>query len=225
MLPIDGNISNGYPLKTYLPLHDGIFQIRECKIKIAIEPYRACSRSAEASLNGNTSVSADAVTSSSETPPVTVDGGGNSSYSITTPQISVFTGRDGDILDENGNVHGHNHTMYHQHSLSINLYHTHTISGGLHSHSVPGHSHSMNLSHGHNLEFGVYTGTQAPNISIRIGDRLYTASNGDVVDLTNSLNADRDVPLEGINFKEISFESNVNTRIYGTLFLKTFDGF
>ena len=84
----------------------------------------------------------------------------------------------------------------------------------------------MSLSHSHPIQHGIYdTGERASYVLIRVGDRVYTANDGETVNITNAFNVNTDIPIDGTKFKQITIESLSNTRVCGSIFVKTFEAY
>ena len=66
---------------------------------------------------------------------------------------------------------------------------------------------------------------RASYVLIRVGDRVYTANDGETITITNAFNVNTDIPSNGTKFKQITIESLSNTRVCGSIFVKTFEAY
>ena len=68
----------------------------------------------------------------------------------------------------------HHHQMFHSHEVSIPS-HSHNVSIGGHSHSfyIPAHTHSVSIpDHTHDIEYGIYTGTSASQLTLKVDNNV-----------------------------------------------------
>lgn len=196
------NVSPSYPIVIPYRVDEGIREVRKCILTLYLQKYRAYERSAKSN---------QMQTSSEGGGFNIVTGGGNSSTTVTSPQAEYFTGLEGNVYDEYGNKLGHNHSMKHGHTFSINTYHEHEISQKAHSHTLEPHSHD--------LEFGVYEDTMPSDITVKV--------NGVVV--TNNINSNceiditKNIKLNSMN--NIEIHSKTNGRIVANLWMSNFSLF
>ena len=106
-------------------------------------------------------------------------------------------------------VPGHSHEMAHTHSIGAHSHtvtipgHSHTVTIPAHGHSVtipshthnvsiPAHSHNITMpDHTHDIEFGIFQGTRANSISIRVdGNTVPIAGSLDNIDIRPFLRRD-----------------------------------
>ncbi len=134
-------------------------------------------------------------------------------------------------------IGSHRHTVSvpsHTHSFTIQA-HTHSISIPAHSHSVtiqahthtisiPAHSHSVTIPpHVHDIEFGIYVGTTANSISLRVdGKNISTVSDISNIDIINYLATDKGGRITRDTWHKLEIIPDRRTRISAYLFLDIF---
>ncbi|MCL2197320.1 MAG: phage tail protein [Defluviitaleaceae bacterium] len=156
-------------------------------------------------------------------------------HSVTIPGHSHFV-----------TIWGHSHSVTidgHSHTVTINGHsHTVTIDGHSHTVTIPEHGHSVTIpnhdhlvvipdhyhvttipDHTHELEFGIFTGTRATAVSIRV--------DGNIVPLTGNLNDINIIPflrrdsggrIARDTWHTLELIPNTLTRISASLFLNIF---
>lgn len=197
------NISKDFPIIIPYRIDEGTKSVKKAILTLYLQKYRAYEKSAKNNKQQTSSSSGGFSINAS---------GGNSSVSVETPQSFAFTSAEsldvGNIEGESGMTRLHNHTLAHTHSMTINTYHTHSISKEPHSHTLEAHNHE--------LEFGVYEDTMPSNISIYINNELVRSGiNSNVeLDVTNKLKIGK--------MNEIKITSSTNGRIVSNVFSSHF---
>lgn len=124
--------------------------------------------------------------------------------------------------------HPHNHRVDipdHRHDFTIRD-HRHDIDIPDHDHnvSIPNHNHSVQIpDHTHNLEFGIYRGTVADSVSIKVdGNIIPTASAGEDIDIVKYLSVDNAGKIQRNTWHTIEIVPNRMTRIVANIFMQIF---
>jgi len=140
------------------------------------------------------------------------------------------------------NIRAHTHDMIHTHTIpghGHDMPHTHTISGHIHQFTIPSHSHSVTIpthqhsvtipahyhnitmpDHTHEIEFGIFQGTRAQSISIRVDDNTVPiAGSLDNVDIRPFLRRDGGGRIVRNTWHRFEVIPDRMTRISAHLFL------
>lgn len=122
--------------------------------------------------------------------------------------------------------HGHEVNIPdHQHSVSIPS-HTHSVNLPSHTHSVniPNHQHSITLpNHTHDLEFGIYEGTRANSITIKVdGNILPTTQPGQDINIIPYLSVDSEGKIQRNTWHEVEIIPDQMTRVLANIFMQIF---
>ena len=122
--------------------------------------------------------------------------------------------------------HGHEINIpNHQHNVSIPS-HTHSVDIPSHTHSVniPNHQHSITLpNHTHDLEFGIYQGSIADNVQIKVdGEVIPSIQPGEDIDIIPHLSVDSAGKVQRNTWHVIEIIPNTMTRIVANIFLQIF---
>ena len=196
------NMDSSHPMYCYYQVDEGVYEIRKVKLFLKLEKYRAFERGASSNL-AQTSSGAGAFNISA--------GGGDASGIAYTLQEDYFTDLDTNVRNEYDYVVGHIHPMKHQHTISVNTYHTHEISQEAHTHTIPSHSHD--------LQYGIYEASKPTGVIVYV--------NGKVVE--RGINQDKEIDvtrfMELNKVNEIKITSETNGRIVCNVFSKTFVGY
>lgn len=145
-----------------------------------------------------------------------VEGGGSVSW--------VESGEHDHLLT----LHGHYINIPgHDHNVEVNIpNHTHSISIPNHTHSIsiPNHTHSISLpNHTHELEFGIYQGTVADKVTIKVDGKIIpqTTPNEDI-DIIPYLSVDSGGKIMRNTWHEIEIIPDKMTRIVANVFMQIF---
>jgi len=122
--------------------------------------------------------------------------------------------------------HGHEVNIPdHQHSVPIPS-HTHSVNLPSHIHSVniPNHQHSITLpNHTHDLEFGIYEGTRANSITIKVdGNILPTTQPGQDINIISYLSVDSEGKIQRNTWHEVEIIPDQMTRVLANIFMQIF---
>ena len=122
--------------------------------------------------------------------------------------------------------HGHEVNIPdHQHSVPIPS-HTHSVNLPSHIHSVniPNHQHSITLpNHTHDLEFGIYEGTRANSITIKVdGNILPTTQPGQDINIIPYLSVDSEGKIQRNTWHEVEIIPDQMTRVLANIFMQIF---
>jgi len=116
-------------------------------------------------------------------------------------------------------IPGHNHQVAfssHQHQMVIPN-HQHQI-------SVPNHQHTLKIpEHTHDLEFGIYRGATASNVTIKVdGTTVNNVNANQDIDIINYLSTDNSGKINRNTWHEIEIIPNKMTRIVANVFMQIF---
>ncbi len=126
------------------------------------------------------------------------------------------------------NIPAHTHSVTIQdHSHSINIpAHTHGITIQDHSHSItiPAHSHSITIpEHTHDIQFGIYVGTMANSLEIKVDGRAMPAlTDYSNIDIIKYLSTDKSGRITRDTWHKLEIVPDKLTRISACLFLDIF---
>ncbi len=117
------------------------------------------------------------------------------------------------------NIPDHHHTVHipsHTHSVNIPS-HTHSI-------NIPNHRHSINLpNHTHDIEFGIYEGTRANSVSIKVdGNILPTTQPGQDINIIPYLSVDSEGKIQRNTWHEVEIIPDQMTRVLANIFMQIF---
>jgi hypothetical protein len=122
--------------------------------------------------------------------------------------------------------HGHGINIpNHQHNVSIPS-HTHSVNIPSHTHSIniPNHQHSITLpNHTHDIEFGIYEGTRANSITIKVdGNILPTTQPGQDINIIPYLSVDSEGKIQRNTWHEVEIIPDQMTRVVANIFMQIF---
>jgi hypothetical protein len=173
-------------------IDEGTHEVRECKINLILDHFRAYSKAA-ASGGTLTSESGGSDVVTSEVNASTTVSQMDQAY---TGEVH-YTGVDGDM-------NHHNHPHAHKHFLEG---HDHQVHINNHKHNIAAHSHD--------LVFGIYKGTNASNVGVSVNSHLVT----NAINTNTEVDIAQYVQV-GWNRLEIS--SSSLGRVVASVFLKLF---
>jgi phage minor structural protein len=122
--------------------------------------------------------------------------------------------------------HGHQINIPdHHHTVPIPS-HTHIVNIPSHTHSIniPNHRHSINLpNHTHDIEFGIYEGTRANSVSIKVdGNILPTTQPGQDINIIPYLSVDSEGKIQRNTWHEVEIIPDQMTRVLANIFMQIF---
>ena len=226
--------SNPAILRIYIP--DTMARINKCILNYQLEPFRAYSKAVGgggASVQSTSSGGGSAQSTGSGGGSYDSTGGGGGGYRTTdtddSQNIWEWSGSfsTGDVMQlVDGHVHGivpHRHP--HSHSVNVPS-HSHNFSVPSHSHSVniPNHSHGINIpSHTHELQFGIYQGSTASAVTIKVDGKAIPASNpGQDIDIIPFLSVDVGGKVQRNTWHTVEIVPNRMTRVVANIFMQIF---
>ena len=158
--------------------------------------------------------------------------------SVGTPPHSHSVVAHGHNITIDGHTHDmdHTHTIpAHSHSFTIPAHqhtvtippHDHSVTIPAHSHTVtiPSHSHSITLpDHTHEIEFGIFQGTTAQSVSIRLDNNLIPINMQqlDNIDIRPFLRRDGGGRIARGTFHRLEIVPDRMTRISAMIFMNIF---
>jgi phage minor structural protein len=226
--------SNPAILRIYIP--DTMARINKCILNYQLEPFRAYSKAVGgggASVQSTSSGggSAQSTGSGGGSYDSTGSGGGGYRTTDTDDSRNVWElGGSYSIGDVMQQVDGHAHGIVphrHPHSHSVNVpSHSHNFSVPSHSHSVniPNHSHGINIpSHTHELQFGIYQGSTANSVTIKVdGKAIPVSSPGQDINIIPFLSVDSGGKVQRNTWHTVEIVPNRMTRVVANIFMQIF---
>ena len=226
--------SNPAVLRIYIP--DTMARINKCILNYQLEPFRAYSKAVGgggASVQSTSSGGGSMQSTGSGGGSYDSTGSGGGGYRTTdtddSRNIWEWSGSysPGDVMEQ---VDGHSHGIVphrHPHSHSVNVpSHTHNFSVPSHSHSVtvPNHSHGINIpSHTHELQFGIYQGSTASAVTIKVDGKAIPASNpGQDIDIIPFLSVDAGGRVQRNTWHTVEIIPDKMTRVVANVFMQIF---
>jgi phage minor structural protein len=226
--------SNPAILRIYIP--DTMARINKCILNYQLEPFRAYSKAVGgggASVQSTSSGGGSAQSTGSGGGSYDSTGSGGGGYRTTdtddSQNIWELSGSYslGDVMQL---VDGHAHGIVphrHPHSHSVNVpSHSHNFSVPSHSHSVniPNHSHGINIpSHTHELQFGIYQGSTANSVTIKIdGKAIPVSSPGQDINIIPFLSVDSGGKVQRNTWHTVEIVPNRMTRVVANIFMQIF---
>lgn len=226
--------SNPAVLRIYIP--DTMARINKCILNYQLEPFRAYSKAVGgggASVQSTSSGGGSAQSTGSGGGSYDSTGSGGGGYRTTdtddSQNIWEWSGSysPGDVMQL---VDGHAHGIVphrHPHSHSVNVpSHSHNFSVPSHSHSVniPNHSHGINIpSHTHELQFGIYQGSTANSVTIKVdGKTIPVSQPGQDINIINYLGVDDGGKIQRNTWHEVEIIPDQMTRVVANIFMQIF---
>lgn len=222
------NVDGSHPLKLKFYVDDGVISVNKVNLNFSLEAFRAYSIGSGTAGNY---------------------GGG---FSITGGVIGeVFT--DTGITQQSGLGGGHDHTASsgsagshdhggaagsHNHGNVDNASYAPPISSdGSHSHSVSvssvdnhthlielqNHSHTINIDHTHDVIYGIYEGTTASGVKVKV-DGVERLNNGGAGYSTDQNSLDLTTWITTAGWHTVELTSSQLGRINASLYIKSFVG-
>lgn len=226
-------------MRVYIP--DTMARINKCILNYQLEAFRAYSKAVAgggASTQTSSSGGGGSVTSASGggSEETTYSGGGGTSdvsgnpYGMTSYEYGEWwDGGDpmmGELYTESGEkVQKHRHQMAWSHSHSIPKHkHDVDIPNHRHSVSIPNHTHNISIpNHTHDLQFGIYQGTTADSVTIKVDGREIPATQaGNDIDVIPYLSVDGGGKIKRNTWHTIEIVPDKMTRIIANIFMQIF---
>lgn len=239
IVPFADNADNENPavMRIYIP--DTMARINKCILNYQLEAFRAYSKaiaggggvatstkSGGASTQTSGSGGGTSITSASGGGGITDTSGG---LRITSDELGAWD-EDGPVMGElvtdfGGYVQSHNHLINWRHDHWVND-HRHSINIPDHQHSIniPNHQHSINIpDHVHELQFGIYQGTIADKVTIKVDGREIPATQaGEDIDIVPYLSVDSAGKIKRNTWHTIEIVPDKMTRIIANIFMQIF---
>ena len=236
IVPFADNADPGNPAVMQIYIPDTMVRINKCILNFQLEPFRAYSKAVGgggASVQSTSSGggSAQSTGSGGGSYDSTGSGGGGYRTTDTDDSRNVWElGGSYSIGDVTSLVDGHSHGIVphrHPHSHSVNVpSHSHNFSVPSHSHSVniPNHSHGINIpSHTHELQFGIYQGSTANSVTIKVdGKAIPVSSPGQDINIIPFLSVDSGGKVQRNTWHTVEIVPNRMTRVVANIFMQIF---
>lgn len=238
IVPFADNADNENPavMRIYIP--DTMARINKCILNYQLEAFRAYSKAIAGGGGTVASTSAGGATTQSSS-----SGGGGTSTSssgggtTSTTNMSdvganwkLGTTVGGDMMAPAGPPPGHVHALdshSHPHGHDVNIpNHRHDVNIPSHQHNIniPNHQHNVTIpDHIHELEFGIYRGTTANKVTIKIDGKPIPQTNpGEDIDIVKYLSTDGAGKINRNTWHTIEIIPDKMTRIAANVFMQIF---
>jgi len=236
IVPFADNADPGNPAVMQIYIPDTMVRINKCILNFQLEPFRAYSKAVGgggASVQSTSSGGGSAQSTGSGGGSYDSTGSGGGGYRTTDTDDSRNVWELGgpySIGDVMRQVDGHAHGIVphrHPHSHSVNVpSHSHNFSVPSHSHSVniPNHSHGINIpSHTHELQFGIYQGSTANSVTIKVdGKAIPVSSPGQDINIIPFLSVDSGGKVQRNTWHTVEIVPNRMTRVVANIFMQIF---
>ena len=227
------NAEPGFPLVVPIYIPADMVNINKAVMRIELMPFRANSRA----IKGGGGVSSTTSTNG-EVHQTTASGGSYTSTTVSNttsnrstssaPSLGETVYTSAVPISVNSTTH-QGMLTYHEHLVNIRPHshdfdipgHNHGLNIPNHSHNltIPGHNHELKLpDHSHNIEFGIFTGTRATEITIQ-GKKITDLNN---IDLIPFLAKDASGMINRNQWHRLEIIPNAITRISANVFLNIF---
>ncbi|SKB36233.1 phage minor structural protein, N-terminal region [Acetoanaerobium noterae] len=245
IIPYADNADNANPavMRIYIP--GTMARINKCILNYQLEAFRAYSKAiggGGASVTSTNSGGGSATSTSSGGGSYSSTDSGGGEYKTTQnakEDIDIreytFGSYPPVYVDQTETEDGHSHGIPdHAHRVSIYGHshgfnapsHKHNFEVKDHSHNVniPNHQHSISLpSHIHELQFGIYRGTTANSVTIKVdGKTIPQTSPGQDIDIVAYLATDSGGRINRNTWHTIEIIPNALTRIVANVFMQIF---
>lgn len=235
IVPFADNADSQYPalMKIYIP--DTMARINKCILNFQLEAFRAYSKAVGGggASTESTSSGGNSSSTSSEGGATIKSSGGTVWGGDTTSGFNATNNEEDHnhgipygtwlLKDGGGSVfwtpsggHGHTITLDHNHNVEIPE-HTHQI-------NIPAHTHDVTFSdHTHDLEFGIYQGTTANSVIIKVdGNILPSVNEGDDINIVDYLSVDSSGKINRNTWHTIEIVPDRMTRVTANIFMQIF---
>ena len=238
-------------MRIYIP--DTMVRINKCILNFQLEPFRAYSKAigggggiatstSDGGASTQTSSSGGGITNTTSSEVAvawTLPGdyyGRYETVGYTTMEPShnhgvphgtgLKTSQDETVWFSASGAHDHNvYIREHDHPVRLDP-HSHLVNIPDHQHSIsiPNHRHSISIpDHNHELEFGIYQGSIADNVQIKVdGEVIPSIQPGEDIDIIPYLSVDSAGKVQRNTWHIIEIIPNTMTRIVANIFLQIF---
>lgn len=236
IVPFADNADENNPatMKIYIP--DTMVRINKCILNYQLEAFRAYSKAIGG--GGGTITSTEAGGASSQTSQASIP------YMQTRVSAQGTDSQRGAYLTTEYQSR-HNHGISngtglktvdesavwwsesggHSHGLPDHI-HEVVVFGGEHEHDIkiPNHEHNIKIpSHTHDLEFGIYQGSTAENVVIKVdGQVLPTAEASEDIDIIKYLSVDDSGKVQRNTWHTVEIIPDKMTRVLANIFMQIF---
>jgi len=236
IVPFADNADENNPatMKIYIP--DTMARVNKCILNFQLEPFRAYSKAIGG--GGGTITSTEAGGASSQTSQASIP------YMQTRVSAQGTDSQRGAYLTTEYQSR-HNHGISngtglktvdesavwwsesggHSHGLPDHI-HEVVVFGGEHEHDIkiPNHEHNIKIpSHTHDLEFGIYQGSTAENVVIKVdGQVLPTAEASEDIDIIKYLSVDDSGKVQRNTWHTVEIIPDKMTRVVANIFMQIF---
>ncbi len=232
-------------MRVYIP--DTMVRINKLVLNYRLEPFRAYSKAigggggttrttSEGGATTQTSSSGGGQIISTTTATKAITVASNHMIEIIHPGFGqLYTTYEGThnhgippgtrLLVEGGGSVGWVESGLHDHLLTL---HGHNIDIPGHDHNVevnvPNHTHSINIpNHTHELEFGIYQGTTADRVTIKVDGKIIpTSKENEDIDIIKYLSTDGAGKINRNTWHEIEIVPDKMTRVVANIFMQIF---
>ena len=247
IVPFADNADNENPavMRIYIP--DTMVRINKCILNYQLEAFRAYSKAIAGGGGTVASTSAGGATTQTSS-----SGGGGTSTSSSGGGGTTTSSSGGgttsttdmsdvqELWDIGSAVEGHmmtpagdpphvhaldRHRHPHRHYVNIpNHRHGITIPDHQHNINIPNHQHNVTIpDHTHELEFGIYRGTTANKVTIKIdGNPIPQTQPGQDIDIVKYLSTDSAGKINRNTWHTIEIIPDRMTRIVANVFMQIF---
>jgi len=222
-------------MRVYIP--DTMVRINKLVLNYQLEAFRAYSKAIAGGGGTVASTSAGGATTQTSS-----SGGGGTTTSssgggtTSTTDMSdvrelwdIGTAVEGHMMTPAGDPpHVHaldRHSHPHRHYVNIpNHRHDITIPNHQHNISIPNHQHNVTIpDHTHELEFGIYQGTTADSVTIKVdGESIPQTQPGQDIDIVKYLSTDSAGKINRNTWHTIEIIPDKMTRIVANVFMQIF---
>lgn len=248
IIPYADNADNANPavMRIYIP--GTMARINKCILNYQLEAFRAYSKAiggGGASVTSTNSGGGSATSTSSGGGSYSSTDSGGGDYATTSTEreeiyITDYIPGGTPYIDQTESVEV-GESGYHSHGIPTHTHatdveghyhdvrvasHKHDFQVKDHSHNVniPNHQHSISLpSHIHELQFGIYRGTTANSVTIKVdGKNIPQTSPGQDIDIVGYLATDSGGRINRNTWHTIEIIPNALTRIVANVFMQIF---
>lgn len=253
IVPFADNADPEHPavMRIYIP--DTMVRINKCILNFQLEPFRAYSKAigggggiatstSDGGASTQTSSSGGGITNTTSSEVAvawTLLGDYHGNYrtvGYTSMELShnhgvphgtgLKTSQDGTVWFSASGAHDHNvYIREHDHPVRLDP-HSHLVNIPDHQHSIsiPNHKHSISIpNHVHELEFGIYQGTAADNVSIKVdGKTIPVSQPGQDINIINYLGVDAGGKVQRNTWHTVEIIPNQMTRVVANIFMQIF---
>nr|WP_315022877.1 phage tail protein [uncultured Aminipila sp.] len=237
IVPFNDNADPEHPavMKIYIP--DTMVRINKCILNFQLEAFRAYSKAVGgggASTESTSSGGGSTPTSSEGGAVVNTSGGGhwfwengytsgfNATYDAGEHNHGIRNGTG--LKTADGNTVYFYESGDHGHTISGNHDHKVEIPSHTHQTEIPSHKHTVAFAdHTHDLEFGIYQGSTANSVTIKVdGNQLPAVEEGQDVNIVPYMSVDSSGKINRNTWHTIEIIPDRMTRVTANIFLQIF---